>query len=327
MELPPRQEVVDALKYAVAPAAGAAAVVFGGSSLVFWLASRKFPFDWRRLTPLAAALAVAAALAAGNYAMGPDDRPFPWSPQGRPWHWAWWAFGLAIVVEAAARLPGVAPGVGHLLRGTAAGVVAAFVVPAAVAPAPGAPSAVHADAEAAEVLAAQQLLRWMIPAFALAVAVQWAAVDAVGRRAPGGATAAAGAVAAAGAAAVLLHAESLGFLHTATFLFAGLAAIAVLAWLTGADGGAAAAVATVPVCVLLLYGRYLRDSEVPDSSFLLVGFAPLLLGLFLLPGMNGLSGWRLGTALKVLTVLLPVALGVYLAMEAAPYSFGGAEEW
>jgi hypothetical protein len=324
-ELPPRQEVFDALKYAVAPAAGAAVVVFGGLSLVSWLTFRGRSFEWRRLTPVAAALSVGAALAAGNYAMG-QDRPFPWAPAGKPWHWAWWGFGLAVAAEVVARVPGVGVGVGHLLRGTAAGVIAAFVVPAAVAPAPGAPSAVHADAEDPAVLAAQQQLRWLIPAFALAVAAQWAVVDSVGRRAPGGSAAAAVAVACWGAAVVLLHAESLGFLNVATFLFAGLAAVAVLAWVSGADGGAAAAVATVPLVVLLLLGKHLRDSKVPDSSFLLVGFAPLALGLFLLPGLNRLSTWRLGTVLKVLVVLIPVALAVYRAMEAAPYSFGPKEE-
>ncbi|HVK16650.1 MAG TPA: hypothetical protein VM533_06850 [Fimbriiglobus sp.] len=324
-ELPPRQEVLDALRYAVAPAAGAAAAVFGGVSLLAWLTSRKFSCDWRKTVPPAAALSVAAALAAGNYAMG-TDAPFPWVPAGKPWHWAWWAFGLAVAVELIARFPGVGVGVGHLLRGTAAGVIAGFVVPAAIAPAPGASSAVHADADAQDVLAAQEQLRWMIPAFALAVAVQWAVVDAVGRRAPGGSTAAAVAVAANGAAAVLLHAESLGFLNAATFLFAGLAAAAVLAWLTGTDAGAAAAVATVPLSVLLLLGRSLRDSQVPDSSFLLVGFAPMLLGLFLLPGPNRITTWRLGTVLKVLVVLIPVAVAVYRTMEAAPYSFGPKEE-
>jgi hypothetical protein len=248
-------------------------------------------------------------------------------PAGRPWHWAWWAFGLAVAVELVARFPGVGVGVGHLLQGTAAGVIAAFVVPAAVAPAPGAPSAVHADADDPDVLATQRQLRWMIPAFALAVAVQWAVVDAVGRRAPGGSTAAAVAAAANGAAAILLHAESLGFMNATTFLFAGLAAVAVLAWLTGTDAGAAAAVATVPVGVLLLLGRYLRDSAVPTSSFLLVGLAPMLLGLFLLPGLNRLTAWRLGTVLKIAVVLIPVALAVYRTMEVAPYTFGPKEEW
>jgi hypothetical protein len=325
-ELPPRQEVLDALGYAVAPAAGAAAAVFGGFSVVAWLVARRLPFDWRRLTPLAAALSVAAALAAGNFAAG-TGAPFPWVPAGRPWHWAWWAFGLAVAVELVARFPGVGVGVGHLLQGTAAGVIAAFVVPAAVAPAPGAPSAVHADADDPDVLATQRQLRWMIPAFALAVAVQWAVVDAVGRRAPGGSTAAAVAAAANGAAAILLHAESLGFMNATTFLFAGLAAVAVLAWLTGTDAGAAAAVATVPVGVLLLLGRYLRDSAVPTSSFLLVGLAPMLLGLFLLPGLNRLTAWRLGTVLKIAVVLIPVALAVYRTMEVAPYTFGPKEEW
>jgi hypothetical protein len=36
--------------------------------------------------------------------------------------------------------------------------------------------------------------------------------------------------------------------------------------------------------------------------------------------------WRIGTVLKVLVVLVPVALAVYRTMEAAPYSFGAKEE-
>jgi hypothetical protein len=290
--LPPTSEVLDAVKYAVAPAVGAASLVFGGISLLGWLVARRFRFNWRVLAPLAAVLALAAALAAGNYSRA----PFPWLPDGKWWHWAWWAFGLALVVELIARLPGISVAAGCLLRGTAAGVIAGFVVPPTL----------------------QQDAPWWVPAFAFPVAAQWAIVDAAGRRSPGGAVSAAVAVACWGAAVVLLHAATLGFLDTATFLFAGLAAIAVIAWATGTDGSSAAAVATVPLVVLLWFGKVLRDSQVPNSSFLLVAFAPLLLGVFLLPqlGRSRFSG-----ALKIGLVALPVALGVYRAMTAAPYQF------
>ncbi len=302
-DLPPRAEVLDALRYVVAPSAGAAVGAFGGLLLLGWLVSRATPrFGWRSLAPVAAALGLAAALFAGNHFRGAfEDAPGKWE---KWWHWAWSVIGLMLAAEVVARVPGVAVGVGHLLRGVAAGVSAGAVLP---------PVWQEAD-------------RWLVPAGALAAATVWATVDAVGRRAPGGWMAAAVAVPCWGAAVVLLHAEQLGFLADATGLFVGLAVIAVLAWVTRTDGGAAGAAAIGPLAVLLLLGRYLRDSEVPASSFLLIGLAPALLGLFLLPGVNRLNQWRLGGVLKVLVVLVPVAIAVYRAMEAAPYTFGPKEE-
>ena len=79
--------------------------------------------------------------------------------------------------------------------------------------------------------------------------------------------------------------------------------------------------------MLLLLGKYLRDSQVPDSSFLLVGFVPLLLGLFLLPGVNRLTTWRLGAVLKVLVVLIPVAVAVYRTMRSRVFVRCEGEEW
>ena len=297
-ELPPLSEVLHMLRTVVGPCAAAAAGVFGGVLLLARLVTRR---HWRLVAPPASVVALAAAMAVGN--TGPD-RPFPWAPDGKPWHEAWHAVGLALAVEFAARLPGVAVGAANLLRGLAAGVIAAMVVPAAWV----------ADD------------RWWVAAFAAPVAVQWAVVDAVGRRSPGGSTAAAVAVACGGAATVLLHVESLGFLTVCTFVASALGAIAVLAWATGTDGNSAAAVGTVPVAVMLLLGRYLRDTAVPNASFDLVGLTPLALGLFLLPPLARFNGRLSGTALKVLVVLVPVAVGVYLAMDAAPYRFGELEE-
>lgn len=294
-ELPPAKEVFDALKYAVAPAAGGtavAAVALGG----LLRAVRK---DWRRFTPALAVVSLAAGLAAGNA----SREVFPWTPDVKPWHWAWWAFGLAFVVELVASVPKVPIGVANLLRGTAAGVVAAFVVPPGV------------QAEA----------KWWLPAFAFAVAGQWAVVDLVGRRSPGGWNAAAVAVVAGGAAAVLIHAESAGFTDVATFLFAGLAVLAGLAWWTGSDAGPAAAVATVPICSLLLLGRHLRDSEVSNQTFLLAAFAPTLLGLTLLPGVSRLNGKADGGVVKMLAVAVPVLWAVYRVTTEAPLTFG--EKW
>jgi hypothetical protein len=302
-ELPPAAEVIDAVKFAVAPAAAAALAVAGVGGLIAWGAARMLGKDWRAVAPVVAVLALAAAVVAGNASRDVFPTAIPPAPGGKPWHWAWAAFALAAVVELVARTPGVAVGVGHLLRGAASGVIAGFVVPPSV----------QADA------------RWVVPAVGFAAAVQWAVVDAVGRRHPGGAVALAVSVACGGAAGVLIHAEQAGFTDAATFLHAGLGVLAVLAWLTRADAGAAAAVATVPLVVLLLLGRHLRDSEVSNLSFALVGFAPLLMGLFLLPKVDRWNGTVPGSVLKVGVVAVPVAVAVYRATVDAPLVFG--EKW
>lgn len=298
-ELPPMKDVLDALRYAVAPSAGATfayAVFIGG---IAWAISKASKYDWRRFTPAIAVFAVAAGMAAGNH----FREVFPWVPDGKPWHWAWWALGLAAIVEMLARFPGVQPTAGNLLRGAAAGVIAAFVVPASV----------------------QNDARWWIPAFGFASAIQWAIVDAVGRRTPGGWLPAALAVVSGGAAAILIHAESAGFTDMASCLLTGLGVIAVLAWLTRCDGNSAASFASFTICVLLLLGRHLRDSEVTDTSFLLVAFAPLVLGLFVLPGISRINSHWSGGVLKAIVVAVPVGIAVYRVVHEAPLTFG--EKW
>lgn len=296
-ELPPLSEVLNMLRTVVAPCAAAAGGVFGGVLLLARLISRK---NWRVVAPVASVAALAAAMAVGN--TGPD-RPFPWVPDGKPWHEAWHAVGLALAIEFVARLPGVAPSAANLLRGLAAGLIAGVVVPAAWV----------ADS------------RWWVALFAAPVAIQWAIVDAIGRRSPGGSVALAVAVMGGGAATLLLHVESLGFLAVCTFVATALGVLAVLARLTGTDVSPAAAVGTVPVVVMLLLGRYLRDSVVPNASFGLVGLAPLVLGLFLLPSLARFNSRWSGAVLMVAAVLVPAVAGVYLAMDAAPYRFG--EKW
>jgi hypothetical protein len=294
-ELPPAKEVIDALKFAVAPSATATA----GTAVALGGLLRLVRKDWAKFAPLISVVALAAGLATGNA----SREVFPWTPDEKPWHWALWAFGLAFAVEAVANLPKLRVAVGFLLRGTAAGVVAAFVVP---------PSA-----QAAE--------RWWIPAVAFATAGQWALVAEVGRRNPGGWVAAAMAVASGGAAAVLIHAESAGFTDIATVLLTGLAVLAGLAWLTGTDAGPAAAVAVVPVASLLVLGRLLRDSDVTGRTFVIAAFAPAMLGVTLLPGVSRLNGKADGGLLKVAVVAGSVLWVVYRVMQEAPLKFG--EQW
>jgi hypothetical protein len=103
----------------------------------------------------------------------------------------------------------------------------------------------------------------------------------------------------------------------------------VLAWVTRSDVSSTAA-ATVPIVTMLLIGRALLDSNVPRNSFLLAGLAPLTLGVFLFPKLNRFSLYRAATPVKVLLVLIPVAVAIYLAMEAQPLKFdmdSEADEW
>lgn len=308
-ELPPRAEVLDVLQYAVAPTVGAVGVVFGLLTTLAWLLSNQVRFDWRRATPSIAVLALAAGLVAGNHFRGGFENDYEkWT---KWWHLAWPAMGFALLVEFVASLPSLPAAIGYLLRGTAAGVVAWAVTPPAW------------QATPAE--------KWMVPAVAFTLAIQWALVARVGQQAPGGSTSAALACAALGAVAILMHHRwnPTGTIVT-TVLFTALTTLAGLAWATRSDVGTAASAATVPVATMLILGRALLDSDVPRTSFLLVGLAPVGLGVFLLPSLNRFSLFRAATPVKMLFVLIPVAVAIYFAMEAEPLKFGmesEADEW
>lgn len=307
-ELPPRAEVLDAFEFAVAPAAGAATVVFGGAALVGRLTRLK----WRRAMPAVGALAVLAGLVAGNLGRG--------AAVGAGQQLV--AVGLVVLlfgvaVEFVARC--VDPAVGHLLRAAAVGVVATAVVPAdwqaELAWKPGEGSAVF---------------RWAVPLFVAATAGMWSVVVEAGRRSPGS-TALAMTIVAWGTTAVLLHQSWLSGTDAATFLLAAVAAVTVLGILTRLDVSGAAGAAVLPVAVLLVIGRGLvsdptAPNAVPKGCSLLVGLAPLGLGLFLLPGLTRLPTRRFGAVLPVAAVFVPVAAAVGWAMRVAPLKFG-EESW
>lgn len=294
MTPPPTAEVLDSLKTVLAPTVGATAVTFASLGTIAWLLARRRGRDWRVAAPALAVLAAVAGLAAGNYCRG----AFPWLPDGKWWHWVWPAVGFVLTVEFVARTTGVR----NLLRGAAAGVVAAFLVPAPW------------QAEA----------KWWIPAAAGLLAMQWGIVDGVARRWPGGWVTACVAIAALGTATVLIHDKSLGRADVATMAFATLGTLAIAAWATRSDTGAAASAVAIALPAMLLVGWAIAyEPEVPRESYLLVGFAPSALGLLLVPGAS-----RHHPAWKLLLVLIPVAVGIALAMHAVPDPFAVAEpEW
>ena len=287
-ELPPRAVVIDALRYAVAPAAGAAVVVLALAGTVLW---RLTP-HWRRAVPAVSVLALAAALAAGNHFRG----ALPWAPDAAWWHWAGPAIALAVVTELVARVRGVSGEVGHLLRGVAAGVAAAAFTPP------------DWQAEA----------RWSFPLLAAVLAAEWGLLVAVGRRHPGGTTALAMAVVAGGVVGVLAHHNDLRFTDVATFTQVGLGTLAVMAWLVRADASAAA-VAVVPLCGVLVLSRFLGESDVRWGCFLATGLAPLALA----PLLTVRPRWWTPVLAGVL-VTAPVGWAVATAMRDAPLRFDGS---
>lgn len=309
-ELPPLAEVTDALRYAVAPAAVAAAGVALLGLLFNWILAQITGFRWRDGMPAIAVLSLAAAVAASPlaavYYVEGDYQfrlPIPWVPDGRWWHWGWWAIGLALAVELLAQLP-VTSHFAQLLRGLASGIIAAYVIPPEW----------------------REESKWSIPATAAVFAALWTLLIAVGRRIPGGGLAAGMSFVAFGAAAVLLHHKSLGFADVCIFISIGLAVIALLATVTRSDASPAAAVAVVPLLLLLLMGRGLVDTRVPQSSFLLVALAPLGYLIYLIPILDRLSYRRWGWVVALLIPVIPVIIAVGLAMNAEPMTFG-EEEW
>lgn len=244
----------------------------------------------------------------------PFQETFPLVPDGKWWHWGLLAIGLALLVEFAASLPGVPVGVGHLFRGVAAGVIASAVLP------PDWQKGVD---------------RWLLPFTAAVMAVLWGMLDAVSRRNPGGTHAVCLSVVALGAACVAIHDDQGRFTDFATFLAVSLGVLALGGWVLRADTGSAAAVAVVPIMTVLLMTResvpqyepeWMSHPPVPALAYWLVGLAPAVLGLFLVPPVTRFGTRWYSIPVKLLLVAIPVAIAVYLCVTEAPMSFD-QEKW
>lgn len=357
MQLPniPPEMIQEKLLYSATPPAMAAGAVFLVGTLAVWLVFGVWrKKDWRKGVPAVAVLALATGLlivpylqsriaaerkvvrekyealeSAGDstgqsdevkslkerYNELPRQYPFqetyPLVPDGVWWHWGLYAFGLALLVEFAARTPGVPVAVGHLFRGVAAGVIASAVLPSEWQTGPD---------------------RWILPLTAGIMAAQWAILDTVSRNNPGGTLAMCLTLVAGGAACVAIHDASARFTDFATFLASTLAVLAVGGWILRADVGGG--VAVVPVMTVLLAVREAAipaDPEdatkhVPVVAYWLVGLAPCLLGLFLLPPTARLGTKWYSTPVKLLLVLIPIGIAMYLCLSEAPLQLE-KEEW
>ncbi len=292
-ELPPRAEVIDAIRYAVAPVVGATVTVITLVSVTLW---RLTP-HWRRAIPAITVLALACGLAAGNYFRG----SLPWSPDVAWWHWAGPAILLACTAELLASVWGVSDAGGHLIRGLTAGIAAAAVTPP--------------DWQAET--------RWTFPLIATVLACEWGVLVGVGRRHGSGTTALAMSLVAAATAVVLAHHHDLRFTDVAVFTHVGLGALALFAWLSRTDASPAAAVAPVPVVGVLVMSRFLGDeSGVRWGCFAAVGLAPLALAPLLVAPRR-----RWSAILAVLLIAAPTGWAIVTTMRDAPLKFEQTEKW
>ncbi len=239
---------------------------------------------------------------------------FPLVPDGKWWHWGLLAVGLALAVEFSARIPGVPVAVGQLFRGVAAGVIASAVLPPEWQ---------------------KGMDRWLLPFTAAVMAVQWGMLDAVSRRNPGGTLAACLSVVALGASCVAIHDDQARFTDFVTFVAVALGVLAVGGWVLRADTGSAAAVAVVPLLTVLLMTResvppyepeWMTHPPVPALAYWLVALAPLVLGLFLIPPVTRFGTRWYAMPVKLLLVLIPVGIAVYLCATEAPMTFD-KEKW
>ncbi len=353
-QLPPTDLIHDKLLFSSTPPAVATAVVFAVGTLAVWLVFGVWrKWAWRKAIPAVAVLALAAGILivpylnsrvqeakkAAREAENPElaqqlsdtykfEETFPLVPDGKWWHWGLYAVGLALVVEFVARIPGVPVAVGHLFRGVAAGVIASAVLPSKWV---------------------EGIDRWILPFSAAVMAVVWGVMDTVSRKYPGGTLAACLSLVAGGAACVAIHDGSARFTDFATFVASSLFVLALGGWILRADVGGGVAVVAVMTVLLMVREEALptpplptvseealsttaddvtvqATKHVPVAAYWLVALAPLVLSLFLLPLVSKFGTKWYAAVAKLLLVLIPVGIAVYLCLTEAPLEFN-KETW
>ena len=279
MNLPPIADVVEKLRDAVAPTFTVSALLLGP----FLVARRG------QLAPLGAALAMAAALAVGNY----FSPAVPWEPESYGRGWVLAAAGIALAVGLVARVPQIPAVIGWLLRAAAAGAAAWLCT--------------SADLRAAQ--------PWAIYACGAAILANWAVLELLATNAPGGAVPLAALAACFSAAGVLIQASFASMTDISIFATGALLAIGLTAWLRPADVGGALPAVAVLLPVLLLAGRFDTATEVPDTCFVLVSLAPTALGPLLIPPFKRWTRLRRGVMGSIL-IAIPLAIAAVRALQA-----------
>jgi hypothetical protein len=173
---------------------------------------------------------------------------------------------------------------------------------------------------------------WVPVLFAGTVMLEWVLLAEYSRRQPGGTLSACLTVVAGGTACVVLHDGSARFTDFTTFVVSVMTVLAVGGWLLRADVGGS--VAVVPLLTVLMIVREEAipsnaddlTKHVPVIAYWLVALAPLLLAVFLIPPVTRLGLKWYATPVKLLLVVIPVAIAIYLCLSEAPLQLE-TESW
>jgi hypothetical protein len=305
------------LRLLLLPALGASLVVM----LVLRLCGREPG------SPVAAALALATGIFAGNYFKESIewqlDRDHPldihevrtvlgWSLEGKPpasttgdtqvelpmpparW-WLPWLAGLAILVELCVGLPFVPPSGGWALRALVAAFAGRLLTPA-------------------DLRLSLPIASWLL---SLAILLEWAVLVALARNWRDGTAATVSAICFGAAGMVVLHASSLRLADMALMFSAAMFGPALVAWIWRGNTAPALAGAAVFLPGLALTAQQETFSQVPQESFLLAGLAPLALIPLMLPWILRKPFWAT-RALALILPLVPAAWAIFLAAQAEP---------
>jgi hypothetical protein len=283
-----------------------------------------------RLAPLAALLAVAAGIYAGNYFM--DPKPMPWQleknrpltvtdlrtvlgwsleakpaaeatdtsadppPKPRPIYWLPWLAALAMLVELFAGLPKVPGGITGAARALTA-MLAGRVLTPSVSP--------------EDFRTAMPEVSWLL---GLAILLEWSVLIVLARKWKDGTPAAAVALCLAAASLMLVLAGIKSYMDLALLGSAALVGPALVAWKWPSDTRPALAAGAVFLPGLVLIGLHDTSTEVPLRSFLLLGLAPLALAPLALPMLARQPGWNTWLAGLILP-LIPAVIALILAAQ------------
>jgi hypothetical protein len=282
--MPPPDLVLDALLYAVLPAALVAAVLTAAAA---WLGGAKF-------APAGAALGLAGGVLLGGWLR--DTLTLEAGTSA--WNRLPWAALAALAVGLAARWPRLPRLAGWPLRALAAVAAAWWVVPPEV----------------------RSEVTWLPAALAAVMLAEWALLEPLAARPPGGSVPLALALTAFVAATVLICANTARLTDAATVLAAALGGVAVVSWWRRSDAGSAVPGVVVLLPGLLLMGQQTTYSEVPWQAFATAAGAPLVLAVTLLPPLHSWQGTRLHL-LRWALLLVPLAIAGGLAVQSGELEF------
>lgn len=309
--LPPDKDILDALRLAVLPAAGGAALVMS-----------LFLLPGRRLAAVGSAAAAAFGFVCANHAFTAFgwDKPgrlLPWWPAegAAGWHWRVPAAVVLLAVGLLTRWGGL--GAARVLPERRRWVASVLVwVPRAAA------AVVVADWLTKGKAAEDSPGLWPLTASAMLLA--WVTLDGLARSGAGAQVAAYQSAIFLAAGIVLLHAHSARSMEVAVVVGSAMFGVAVAAGAARAGDTSGAVPLGVAFLPALLVAERPAYHNVPAASFWLVALAPLVLAPFLIPAVARRDGWKLRT-LRSALVLAPLAAAVVLA--ARQETIAGQDEW